>query len=427
MDGKRVPAAQGRDRARKRPGRRARGPVAIERDGYWHAVGTVRVDGRSIRIRKSLGLAVAAASADQADTAIGELVDEIKARVSGKAGRGDPVSIATERYLIFPRARVLRPSTIVIVLEIARRFGERRLNDIDAPEWIEWIDGSRDGAKPGRMSGRKSSTRERFLNGVVGFLNFAKAQHGLGALPVFRRDNAARNPNRRTRRRVADLRPDLIQLLFDTAHITLRAQLVVEYATGARVSSVLHGARICDLILAKGREKIVFPETKNGQDVVAALNPTAVAVLKDYLKWRGKLHDREAPLFLTWRRQPYIDNGRTGGGQNKTGFNGAKRRACKLILDRAAAEAARLARRGKKAAAEEVSQKAAADAALLAKVTQHWFRHLLATRWIRRDPRAAMEQAGWLDIRSVMGYAQDVPEYRQELAVEMDEVAKRMG
>jgi hypothetical protein len=27
---------------------------------------------------------------------------------------------------------------------------------------------------------------------------------------------------------------------------------------------------------------------------------TAVAVLKDYLKWRGNLHQRETPLFLTF-------------------------------------------------------------------------------------------------------------------------------
>ncbi len=65
------------------------------------------------------------------------------------------------------------------------------------------------------------------------------------------------------------------------------------------MSSVLFAARVCDLILAKGREQITFPGTKNGEDVTAVLDRTAVDILKDYLKWRGKLHDREAPLFLT--------------------------------------------------------------------------------------------------------------------------------
>jgi len=48
---------------------------------------------------------------------------------------------------------------------------------------------------------------------------------------------------------------------------------------------------------------------------------------------------------------------------------------------------------------------------------------MLATHLLRKDPRAAMEQGGWLDIRSVIGYAQDVPENRRQLVVDMDEVA----
>jgi hypothetical protein len=61
---------------------------------------------------------------------------------------------------------------------------------------------------------------------------------------------------------------------------------------------VLPAARVCDLILAKGREQITFPRTKNGEDVTAVLDATAVAVLKDYLKWRGNLHDsRGAPVL----------------------------------------------------------------------------------------------------------------------------------
>jgi hypothetical protein len=59
---------------------------------------------------------------------------------------------------------------------------------------------------------------------------------------------------------------------------------------------------------------------------------------------------------------------------------------------------------------------------LIKQVTQHWFRHLLATKLLRRDPRAAMEQGGWLDIRSVMGYSHDVPEYRRKLVHEADDL-----
>ncbi len=41
---------------------------------------------------------------------------------------------------------------------------------------------------------------------------------------------------------------------------------------------------------------------------------------------------------------------------------------------------------------------------------------------LRKDPRAAMEQGGWLDIRSVIGYSHDVPEYRRQLVAEADDI-----
>lgn len=92
------------------------------------------------------------------------------------------------------------------------------------------------------------------------------------------------------------------------------------------------------------------------------------------------------------------------------------------ILKQGEAEAGRLARLGQRKAAATVREQAAADADLLGKVTQHWFRHLLATKMLRRDPRAAMEQGGWLDIRSVVGYSHDAPEWRRQLVNEMDDL-----
>ncbi len=97
------------------------------------------------------------------------------------------------------------------------------------------------------------------------------------------------------------------------------------------------------------------------------------------------------------------------------------------ILERAAAEEARLRRRGQHQAADDVRDRAQADAALLGKVTQHWFRHRLATLMLRRDPRATMEQGGWLDIRSVIGYSHDVPEYRRQLVAAIDDVPAAAG
>ncbi|MGJ5075471.1 tyrosine-type recombinase/integrase [Bradyrhizobium oligotrophicum] len=380
-------------------------------------------------MRKSLGLATTATVQSEAEAALDSYVEDLKAKVSGKIGRGDPVAIAAARYLSTPRKRPLGASSVAIVKETVRKFGSRRGNEISAEEWKQWIDGTTraDGAViPGRMTGRSASTRERFLSSLLAFLSYAKRHHGLATLPSFERDQTARNPNRRARRRVQDLRPELIQRLFDACHISIRAQLAVQRATGARVSSVIYAARVCDLILAQGREQITFPLTKNGEDVTAALDPTAVAVLKDYLKWRGSLHDREAPLFLTFRRQPYTDNGRAYGGQNKTAFRAAKRRAAQAILEAGETAYGNLMRAGRPKEAEEARHRAQGDAELIQRLTQHWFRHMLAQRWLRRDPRAAMEQGGWLDIRSVMGYSHDAPEYRRQLVAELDDLTANL-
>ncbi len=207
-----LPTAERGDRKGKRAGRRPSGVKLKGREGYWYAEGRFRLaDGRSIRVRKSLGLAVAAVSEWDAQVELEALVDQIKAKATGKVWRGHPVSIAAEAYLSRPRERPLRPSTISIIKEIVARFGPRRLNEIAPTEWNAWIDGEHTSAGfgPGRMTGRAASSRERHLNGLFGFLHFAQRHHGLAVLPTFERDKKARNPNRRARRRVSDLRPDL--------------------------------------------------------------------------------------------------------------------------------------------------------------------------------------------------------------------------
>jgi hypothetical protein len=47
-------------------------------------------------------------------------------------------------------------------------------------------------------------------------------------------------------------------------------------------------------------------------------------------------------------------------------------------------------------------------------ITQHWFRHLLATTMIalRAPVRVGMDQGGWLTVESLMAYAHDVPDVR---------------
>ena len=404
----------GGDRARKRAGRRARGLEIKERDGCWHVVGTVRAGGRSIRLRRSLGLPATAATYDTAWTEARAIEDDIRATATGGKPRGDPVAIALKACLERKRARPLSASSIRILKDVAAQFGPRRLNDVTAAEWKAWADQ--------RQAGNKAATRERYLSTIAAFLAFARKHHGLAIAVGFDRDKEARNPRRRQRRHIDELRPELIARLFAAAHISLRAQLAVEWSTGGRVSSVLYGVPVRNVMLAPGRETIVFSGTKNGDDVTAALHQSAAAILLDYVKWRGGLHDRDAPFFLTHRREPYADNGRAWGGQNKTGFNAAKRRARRKLLDEAYARSRALRRAGRRLDALEILLAARNDARLLRRITQHWFRHMLATR-MRHDIRAAMEQGGWRDERSVLGYVHDVPESRRAIVGTFDDFA----
>jgi len=234
-------------------------------------------------------------------------------------------------------------------------------------------------------------------------------------IPHFERDAAARKPRHRLRRRVAEWRPDLILLLIDNAGWHLKPQLMVEWSTGQRVSAVLR-LRLTDVLLAAGREQVTFGKTKTGEPVTASLHPAAAQAIRDYLKIRGRLWDREGRLFLTKSGKPYkMDNGQSG--HNKTAFNNARRRAVKAHRRWAVGAALELRRQGRKDEARELIGQASADLRLMRQVTQHWFRHLLATMMmaLKASVRDGMDQGGWLTVESYMAYAHDVPEMRRAI------------
>jgi hypothetical protein len=111
------------------------------------------------------------------------------------------------------------------------------------------------------------------VNTLMAFLNWcAKKPRQWGSPPMLDRDKEARNPRRRARRSVQNLSLPLIEHLIAHASPHLAAQLWTEWSTGARVSSILHGCRLSDMILAPGREQITFPGTKNGETVTAHLS-----------------------------------------------------------------------------------------------------------------------------------------------------------
>ena len=406
MDRGSVPRVKSRRKGAKH--KRPPGLAVIERDGFWHIVGTVVAKGRKRRVRTSSRLEATPELWEAADAERLEIEQQIRAELRDEIRPGPHISVAAELYLSQKRSRPLGATAIGYVKRAVRAFGLKRVGDVPEYDWSAWVDKE--------CANVTSQSRERLLNAVMAFLNWcAKKPRRWGTPPTLDRDKEARNPRRRARRPVAELTIELIEHLFSHAAPHLAAQLWVEWSTGARKSSILHGCRLCDAILATGREQITFHATKNNETVTAHLHPRAAEAVRIYLKTRGRLHDREGPLFLTHRHEPYSST----YGQNRTAFAGMKRRARRSLRIGAMAEVRRLARLGQHEASTAVLDKLRADHRLLGRVTQHWFRHMLATK-LRGDVRAAMDQGGWIDERSVMGYTIDVPEHRRRLINELD-------
>jgi integrase len=118
------------------------------------------------------------------------------------------------------------------------------------------------------------------------------------------------------------LLPPAAERLLAAAAPHVRPLVVVLLSTGARMSEAIElDWRDVDLVGAR----IIFWRTKGGKRRVATLPPRAVASL-------ANLPEREGPVFR-WqtvgakRSATYVDRGRREGGQIKTAWRGAIRRA----------------------------------------------------------------------------------------------------
>jgi len=385
------------------------------RDGHYHARGTVRHAGLRRRVRASLELRFSRENLESALAAARALEERIRGELGGDV---KPLSVAEVAlgFMTRPKDRPIGPTDAAVIKDVVRKFGTRILRDVSPAEFITFVDD--------RKKGSASSGRERYLSVVHAFLNSAIRKGQYQRMPAFNRDKAARNPTKRARRKVANVRPYLISLILEQSHVTIATQLVTEAATGARVSSVLFGCCLDDLVMSPNAMTLTFHDTKNGDDVPAALPESARPFLEDYLSWRelqvraGQVSPAgDAPLFLTPRGRPYKPNRGYTGTRNKTGFNAAKRRAIAVLKVRGAETIAAFETVGDVAGARQARKMLAEDLAILQQFTQHWLRHKLATDLGRIDLRAAMRQGGWRDVRSVQGYLRDDPEF-QRAAVE---------
>lgn len=332
-------------------------------------------------------------------------VDEVVHGVKPSVALG----VAARKYLglneqgekIPNQGKEVGPTDFKILQAMIRKFGLRKVNLIIGEEWSGWALAGNAGNGP--------ATIVRYMAPVKAFLRWcSEGDRKWLELPHIELPEAPQTRHRK-RRRVAELSPELLVFFFEFAAPHLKAQLYTEWSTGGRLSSILFGCRLCDLVLSPERSQITFHDTKNGDPVTAHLHPATAEALAEYLEHRGRLDRREEPLFLTHRHRPYSPRGREEGwsGANKTAFNAAKRRAVKAKRREAAAARAAGNRDG--------ARMLWAEAALLAQVTQHWLRHWFATHALAAGMslEAIAAQGGWRKYSSIQAYAHDVPEARR--------------
>ena len=362
----------------------------------FRATGTLRVGKRSQRIRETLGVTASKANRDEAERETRKVASRVRAELGGGVVRKAVATLVAERF-----QAAIGPSDRRILTDLVARFKVRILWDISAEEIVAFVDE--------RQRGNKAETRERLISTIAAFLKLQVTAGQCPALPVFSRDQKARNPLKRARRDVKQFRVQLLEDIIASAHLTLAIQLSVEFVSGARVSSLLQGCTLGDLDMVK--LVLTFRDTKNGDDVPVALPVTMRPDLEAYLSWRqqqvrrGKIGPgSDVALFLHWRGIPYKPNNGEWGTQNKTAFNNAKRRAIVSVSKRYNDAIAAMHAAGDRREVDRLLRLKSDDLSLLRKITQHWLRHKFATDTGRKDIRAAMAQGGWRDPRSIHGY-----------------------
>jgi hypothetical protein len=405
--------ALARSKSKIRPFK-VKGGVVDVRHGIFHVRGTVHAASRSALVRRSLHIAAIRENIDAATSEAEQVLLDARLALGGVVPRA--FSEVALGYLKQPRKRnkPLGASTVAIIKELVAHFGTRVLRDIPGPEFVAFVDE--------RNVGNTAETRERYLNPVVALLTVAISAGQYPELPAFIRNQEARNPTTRKTRPVERVGANIVSAIFRSSHIANTAQYAVEEVTGARVSSILFGCALADLDLAPNQMKLHFHDTKGGFDVVSALPEAIRRLLEAYLIWRdeqvraGRVGPgSDEPLFLTPHGVPYVKNDSYTGTRNKTAWRAAKRRAAVLIAWEYDQAIAACEGKDDRPGADALRRQKADDLVILGRMTQHWWRHLLATTLGRLDPKAAMRQGGWKDPRSLSGYMMSDAEYQREL------------
>lgn len=157
--------------------------------------------------------------------------------------------------------------------------------------------------------GAKPATRARLISVIQAVLNHAARRKWC--------DPPALEKPRLPQGRTLWLLPSEAERLLEAAGPHIRPMLVLFLGTGARVAEAID-LEWPDVQLASARVR--FRETKSGHDRVAAMPPSVIAAL-------ANVRGRDGHVFRRPDGLPYADRGRIEGGQIKTAFRGAVRRA----------------------------------------------------------------------------------------------------
>jgi len=318
-------------------------------DGLWYVRGTVR--GR--RIEESTGTRERKRSEEFKARREAELLDEA---IHGRASVAT-FAHACASYLEFGgEGRFMTP--------ILRHFGQTKLTKIDQVA----IDAC---AKALYPNGKPSTLTRQVYTPVSAVMQHAAARGMCIPITIERPSQ----PKGKTRW----LTVSEAERLAIACSPHLRPVVLLMLYTGARVSEALY-LDWAQVNLEAGN--VVYLDTKNGEDRGVPLHPAVVAAL-------ARSNRREGPVFLNHKGAAYEEKDGEGG-QIKTAFRGATRRAClgKWVDTKKKDKAGKTVKRW------------------ITDVTPHTCRHTWAT-WhyaAHRDIRQLMELGGWKQISMVQRY-----------------------
>jgi integrase len=179
-------------------------------------------------------------------------------------------------------------------------------------------------------------------------------------------------PTKAPERRTNFLMPAEAERLIEASADHLKPLILFLIGTGARLSEALE-LEWRDVDLAGGRAIVWADQAKSRRRRVLSLPVRVVSSLQALLAERSKRQDQ---VFLTHKDLPYTDVDRTHGGQIKTGFKNALKRAN-----------------------------------LASTLRLHDLRHTWAT-WqyaLTKDPLRMMTDGGWTSMRMVERYSHLMP------------------